>query len=157
MSEPETVKLKSNREKVRKYVTLIDETSYSIVVTLWGEICEKSALSAGDIIGISGARISDYGGKSLNAASDHADLTINPNHERARKLSFWYNDLIQKYGPDAVNRIRSLTNKMRNNELPESRMSYHNDGNGAAGQSNSSNGSKKNNLSVRFGTLCNIF
>ncbi len=94
MSEPETIKLKSNREKVRKYVTLVDETSYSIVVTLWGEICEKSPLSPGDIIGISGARVSDYGGKSLNAASDHADLTINPNHERARKLSFWYNDLI---------------------------------------------------------------
>ena len=74
VSEPETVKLKSMREKLRKYVTLVDETSYSIVVTLWGEICEKSVLSPGDIIAISGARISDYGGKSLNAASDHADL-----------------------------------------------------------------------------------
>jgi len=131
VSESETVKLKFNREKVRKYLTLVDETSYSIVVTLWGDICEKLVLSAGDIIGISGARISDYGGKSLNAASDHADLTINPNHERARKLSFWYNDLIQKYGSDAVNKIRSLTNKMKSQELPESRMNLNNEGGGS--------------------------
>jgi hypothetical protein len=148
VSEPETVKLRSNKEKIRKYVTLVDETSYSIVVTLWGEICEKSALSPGDIIGISGARISNYGGKSLNAASDHADLTINPNHERARKLSFWYNDLIEKYGPEAATKIRNLTNKMNNDELPESRMSYNHEGN-TAGQSNTSRGgTKKSNLSV---------
>jgi hypothetical protein len=57
-------------------------------------MCDKSNLSPGDILGIGGARISDYGGKSLNAASDHADISINPNHERARKLSFWYNEFI---------------------------------------------------------------
>ena len=140
VSESETVKLKFNREKVRKYLTLVDETSYSIVVTLWGDICEKSVLSAGDIIGISGARISDYGGKSLNAASDHADLTINPNHERARKLSFWYNDLIQKYGSDAVNKIRSLTNKMKSQELPESRMNFNNEGGGSMQLTSNSSG-----------------
>jgi ssDNA-binding replication factor A large subunit len=140
VSDSETVKLKFNREKVRKYLTLVDETSYSIVVTLWGDICEKSVLSAGDIIGISGARISDYGGKSLNAASDHADLTINPNHERARKLSFWYNDLIQKYGGDAVNKIRSLTNKMKSQELPESRMNFNNEGGGSMQLTSNSSG-----------------
>jgi hypothetical protein len=81
----------------------------------------------------------------LNAASDHADLTINPNHERARKLSFWYNDLINKYGHDAINKIRSLTNKMRGNELPESRFSNQDNG---GGTSMGYSGQKKNNLSV---------
>lgn len=121
LSEPETVRLKNQVEKIRKYVTLVDESCCSIVVTIWGDMCDRHTLTLGDIIAISGARVSDYGGKSLNAASDHADLAINPNHERARKLSMWYNDFISKYGPDAINRIKSLTSKMRGTEMPEGR------------------------------------
>ena len=98
VTDAENVKLKSNREKARRYVTLVDETSCSIVVTLWGDLCEKSTLTPGDIIALTGARVSDYGGKSLNSASDHAELQVNPNHERARKLSMWYNELILKHG-----------------------------------------------------------
>jgi hypothetical protein len=129
-------------------VTLVDESSYSIVVTLWGDICEKTHLTPGDIIALTGARISEYGGKSINAASDHADLILNPNHERARKLSFWYNDLISKFGQDAVNRIKSLTNKIRGSELPESRSNFNMD---------SLNSSKKgNSISVSFINLNGI-
>lgn len=141
VSEIETVKLKSNREKIRGYVTIVDESCFSVMITLWGDICEKYKLSTGDIIGISGARISDYGGKSLNAASDHADMTVNPNHERARKLSYWYNDFINKHGQDAINKIRSVTNKVKGGELPEAR-------NTGTDQSSSST-SKKNSINVR--------
>lgn len=147
VTQPETVKLKSNREKTRRYVTIVDETSHSIVVTLWGDICDKSNLSPGDILGIGGARISDYGGKSLNAASDHADLSVNPNHERARKLSFWYNEFIQKHGQEAINKIRSLTNKMKGGDLPEVRHYNQGDNNTGAGSS------KKNNISVSLTIL----
>ena len=42
ISEPEYVKLRNGSSKVRKYLTLIDDTFYSIVVTLWGEMCEKN-------------------------------------------------------------------------------------------------------------------
>ena len=90
-------------------VTIVDESSCSIICTLWGEICSKTKLNLGDIIGISGARVADYGGKSLNAAMDHADLVVNPNHERARKLASWYNDLIGRHGSSAINRIKSLS------------------------------------------------
>lgn len=76
----------------------MDDSSYSIVCTLWGDICEKNVLTTGDIIAISGARVSDYGGKSINSASDHSELVVNPNHEKARKLSMWYNELIKTYG-----------------------------------------------------------
>lgn len=94
VSQNETVKLKSMKEKVRKYVTIVDDTCYSVTVTLWGDIIDKFPMNPGDLLAISGARISDFGGKSLNAASDHADVAVNPVHEKARKLSYWYNNWI---------------------------------------------------------------
>jgi ssDNA-binding replication factor A large subunit len=93
-------------------VTLVDESAFSIIATLWGDMCERHMINTGDIIAISGARVSEFGGKSLNAATDHADLIVNPNHERARKLSMWYTDFIERFGNDAINKIKPLTNKM---------------------------------------------
>ena len=41
VTKQEAVKLKSGAEKVRKYVTLCDETNCTIAITLWGELCER--------------------------------------------------------------------------------------------------------------------
>lgn len=92
------ISLRSQKEKIRRNLTIVDESSCSIQCTLWGEICEKTQVRLGDIIALSGARVSEYGGKSLNVAHDHADLVVNPNHERARKLATWYNELIARHG-----------------------------------------------------------
>ena len=42
ISEKETVQLRSGQQKIRKYVTLIDDSNCSISLTLWGEMCERS-------------------------------------------------------------------------------------------------------------------
>lgn len=91
ISEKETVNLRSGQQKVRKYVTLIDDSSFSISLTLWGDMCERSSsLNIGDVLAVKGARVSEFGGKSLNAADDHSVLFINMNHERCRALKLWY-------------------------------------------------------------------
>jgi hypothetical protein len=36
------------------------------------------------VIAVKGARVSEYGGKSLNAADDHSSLFLELNHERCR-------------------------------------------------------------------------
>lgn len=74
----------------------------------------------GDIIALSGARVAEYGGKSLNVAHDHADLVVNPNHERARKLAAWYNELIARHGQAAIKRIKALSagDGQRNDSKP---------------------------------------
>lgn len=43
-------------------------------------------MKKGDVLAVKSARVSDFGGKSLNAADDHASLYVNLNHERTRKL-----------------------------------------------------------------------
>lgn len=96
ISEKETVNLKTGQQKVRKYVTLIDDTSCSISLTLWGEMCERnSGLTNGDVLAVKGARVSEFGGKSLNAADDHSVLFVNMNHERCKALKNWYDNLME--------------------------------------------------------------
>ncbi|TNV83159.1 hypothetical protein FGO68_gene14242 [Halteria grandinella] len=163
LSEAEVVKLRNQNEKVRKYVTLVDETCCSVVVTIWGEMCDKYLLNLGDIVAITGARVSDYGGKSLNAAMDHADVVINPNHDRARKLSMWYNDFISKYGPEAVNKIKPLTNKMGGGSLPEGRGMQGSSGGGMMGggknldSGRGSGANTKNQITVSLYLIQNAF
>lgn len=65
-------------------MTIVDDSKCSIVASLWGEMCGKTLnLHPKDIITIKGAKISDFGGKSINVASDHSELIINPVHPKA--------------------------------------------------------------------------
>jgi replication factor A1 len=42
------------------------------------------------VFAIKGARVSDYGGKSLNAGEEHSQIYIDPEHKRAHELKAWY-------------------------------------------------------------------
>ena len=117
ISEKETVNLRSGQQKVRKYVTLIDDSSCSISLTLWGEMCERSSsLKMGDVLAVKGARVSEFGGKSLNAADDHSVLFINMNHEKCRSLKLWYENLVASGGAEPFSGITSLTLKTNKGE-----------------------------------------
>ncbi len=73
VSQPETISLKDRRQKIRSYVTVIDDSCCAITLTLWGEVCKRNqALVNGDIVALKGGKISDFGGKSVNVADDHA-------------------------------------------------------------------------------------
>jgi hypothetical protein len=48
------------------------------------------------VIAVKGARVSEFGGKSLNAADDHSSLFQELNHERCRQLLKWHSDLKSK-------------------------------------------------------------
>jgi len=41
-------------------------------------------------LAVKGARVSEFGGKSLNAADDHSVLYMNLKHERCKQLLKWY-------------------------------------------------------------------
>ena len=81
-------------------------------------MCERSsALKTGDVLAVKGARVSEFGGKSLNAADDHSVLFINMNHEKCRALKLWYENLLQSGGEDPLASITSLTLKNNKNEM----------------------------------------
>ena len=94
VSENEMINLRKGSQKVRKYVTLIDDTGCSISLTLWATMCDRVCSDdIGKVIAVKGARVSEFGGKSLNAADDHSILLQELNHERCNQLAKWYADL----------------------------------------------------------------
>jgi len=40
-------------------------------------------------LAVKGVRVSDYGGKSLNAGNEHSLIFINIDHKRTRELTQW--------------------------------------------------------------------
>lgn len=89
-SDKEALKLKSGGEKMRSNVTIGDETMTSISVTLWASMClNNEDLKPGEVVALKGARLSEYGIRSLNADEDHATLVRNPTHSRSDELKKW--------------------------------------------------------------------
>lgn len=108
MGESDTIKLKSGAEKQRRQVTLADDSNCAIGLTLWGTMCEKLTESdSGKIVAFKGVRVSDYLGKSLNAADDHASIFMTLKHDRVRKLSSWYSSK----RPFSLDEVKNLTQR----------------------------------------------
>ncbi|XP_078102045.1 replication protein A 70 kDa DNA-binding subunit isoform X2 [Sander vitreus] len=80
---------KSNREVSKRTLNLIDMSGKLVTVTLWGEEAEKFEASGQPIVAIKGAKLSDFGGRSLSA-SFSSTLMINPDIPEAYKLRGWY-------------------------------------------------------------------
>ena len=79
MQELGSVFLKQAGEKkeLRK-IGLLDESGILIPVSLWSENAIKEDYKAGQTMALKGARVSDYGGKSLNAGPEHSQMFIDP-------------------------------------------------------------------------------
>ena len=97
-------------------------------MALWGdEFCEKfKHLRKGDLVAIKGAKVSDFGGHSLNAASDHAqlftDLTENTTFNR---LSEWWR-LFQIKNDDDKDQFLSQMNSLTQKREPRESNNFEN-------------------------------
>ncbi|XP_038159321.1 replication protein A 70 kDa DNA-binding subunit [Cyprinodon tularosa] len=80
---------KSNREVSKRTLSLMDMSGKLVNVTLWGEEAEKFDGSGQPIVAIKGAKLSDYGGRSLSA-SFSSTMMINPDIPEAYKLRGWF-------------------------------------------------------------------
>uniref|UniRef100_A0A665TN56 Replication protein A subunit n=1 Tax=Echeneis naucrates TaxID=173247 RepID=A0A665TN56_ECHNA len=76
---------KSSREVSKRTLNLMDMSGKVVTVTLWGEEAEKFDGSGQPIVAIKGAKLSDFGGRSLSA-SFSSTLMINPDIPEAYKL-----------------------------------------------------------------------
>ncbi|KAL4647576.1 replication protein A 70 kDa DNA-binding subunit isoform X2 [Arapaima gigas] len=79
---------KSSREVSKRTLNLMDMSGKVITVTLWGEEAEKFDGTGQPIIAIRGARLSDFGGRSLSALFS-STVMINPDIPEAYKLRGW--------------------------------------------------------------------
>uniref|UniRef100_A0A8C5C528 Replication protein A subunit n=1 Tax=Gadus morhua TaxID=8049 RepID=A0A8C5C528_GADMO len=80
---------KASREVSKRTFNLMDQSGCTVSVTLWGEEAENFDGSAQPIVAIKGAKLSDFGGRSLSA-SFSSTVMINPDLPEAFKLRGWY-------------------------------------------------------------------
>lgn len=59
----------------KRTITLTDDSETSINATIWGENALRNDVVVGTIIAFKGAKISDFGGKSLNLPDQ---FVVNP-------------------------------------------------------------------------------
>nr|XP_046266711.1 replication protein A 70 kDa DNA-binding subunit-like isoform X2 [Scatophagus argus] len=80
---------KTSREVSKRALKLIDRTGKEVAVTLWGEEAEKFDGSGQPVVAIKGARLSDFGGRSLSALFS-STVMVNPDIPEAFRLRAWY-------------------------------------------------------------------
>jgi replication factor A1 len=73
----------------KRELTLVDETGYSVRVTIWGKTATEFDASLESVIAFKGMRVSDFGGRSLSLLSS-GTMAIDPDIPEAHKLKGWY-------------------------------------------------------------------
>ncbi|XP_048221409.1 replication protein A 70 kDa DNA-binding subunit [Perognathus longimembris pacificus] len=79
----------NNREVAKRNVYLMDMSGKVVTATLWGEDADKFDGSRQPVIAIKGARVSDFGGRSLSVLSS-STIIMNPDIPEAYKLRGWF-------------------------------------------------------------------
>ncbi|XP_056330104.1 replication protein A 70 kDa DNA-binding subunit isoform X2 [Danio aesculapii] len=80
---------KNSREVSKRNIQLIDMSGRVIQLTMWGSDAETFDGSGQPILAIKGARLSDFGGRSLSTLYS-STVMINPDIPEAYKLRGWY-------------------------------------------------------------------
>uniref|UniRef100_A0A667X5B8 Replication protein A subunit n=1 Tax=Myripristis murdjan TaxID=586833 RepID=A0A667X5B8_9TELE len=80
---------KNSREVSKRALNLMDTTGKVVTVTLWGDEAEKFDGSEQPVVAIKGARLSDFGGRSLSALFS-STVMVNPDIPAAFRLRAWY-------------------------------------------------------------------
>ncbi|KAL3970941.1 actin, alpha cardiac muscle [Sarotherodon galilaeus] len=80
---------KNSREVSKRALSIIDQTGKVVTVTLWGEEAENFDGSTQPVVAIKGARLSDFGGRSLSALFS-STVMVNPDIPQAFRLRAWY-------------------------------------------------------------------
>lgn len=90
-SGAQTITAKSgSRQLCKRDITIGDETTSSVVFTVWGEDADSDRLSAaGTLLAVKGAKVSDFNGRSLTT---HGSTMIekDPDIIETHRLSEWY-------------------------------------------------------------------
>ena len=75
------IQIKSTGElRDKRSITLADDSGLSLGATCWGELAQLD-IQEGQILAIRGAKLSDYGGKSLNMDNQSTWIEFNPEDE----------------------------------------------------------------------------
>ncbi|KAM5352484.1 hypothetical protein ACJ41O_005207 [Fusarium nematophilum] len=85
----EIVSKKDGRPFQKRELTLVDDTGYSVRVTVWGKTANSFDAPAESVVAFKGTKVSDFGGKSLSLLSS-GTMSIDPDIPDAHRLKGWY-------------------------------------------------------------------
>lgn len=73
----------------KRELTLVDDTGFSVRLTIWGKTALSFDAQPESIVAFKGAKVSDFGGRSLSLLSS-GTMSIDPDIQEAHKLKGWY-------------------------------------------------------------------
>ncbi|KAH6609722.1 replication factor a1 [Trichoderma cornu-damae] len=80
---------KDGRPFQKRELTLVDDTGYSVRVTIWGKTASAFDANPESVVAFKGTKVSDFGGKSLSLLSS-GTMTVDPDIPDAYRLKGWY-------------------------------------------------------------------
>ena len=73
----------------KRELTLVDNTGYSVRLTIWGNTAQSFEATPESVIAFKGVKVSDFGGRSLSLLSS-GTMNLDPDIDEAHKLKGWY-------------------------------------------------------------------
>ena len=81
--------LKTIAQISKRDLVLVDKSSYSIRMTLWGKSAETFEAESAPVIAFRGVKVGDFGGRSLSMVSS-STMMVEPDISSAHELRGWY-------------------------------------------------------------------
>lgn len=79
----------TNKDYSKRELTIVDDSGFSVRVTLWGQTATGFDPIPESVIAFKGVRVSDFGGKSLSLLSS-GTMAVDPDIPEAHRLKGWY-------------------------------------------------------------------
>lgn len=73
----------------KRDLTIVDDTGYSVRVTIWGKTAGNFEAQEESVIAFKGTKVSDFNGKSLSLLSS-GTMSVNPDIPDSHRLKGWY-------------------------------------------------------------------
>jgi replication factor A1 len=83
------INAKDGRSFSKRDLTLVDETGFSVRLTVWGKTAENFEVQPESVVAFKGAKVSDFDGKSLSLLSS-GTMSVHPDIPDAHRLQGWY-------------------------------------------------------------------
>lgn len=96
----------TNREVSKRNIYLMDMSGKVVTATLWGEDADRFDGSRQPVMAIKGARVSDFGGRSLSVLSS-STVIVNPDIPEAYKLRGWFDSEGQALDGISISDLKS--------------------------------------------------
>jgi len=84
--EPINITTRAGKELTKREITICDQSSAEVTLTLWGATAESFNGEGNPIVAVKGTRVGDYNGCTLSGG----DLLVNPELEQTSKLRQWW-------------------------------------------------------------------